>query len=92
MKWKRERESQDVFLVCFSVVDPTSFHNVKLKWIPELQHHAPVSPVCISEDSYVGGEERSFIGIGFPSSVIRVFWQFDSIVSDVGFQGGSRMG
>lgn len=33
---------QDVFLVCFSVVDPTSFHNVKLKWIPELQHHAPV--------------------------------------------------
>ncbi|CAN0429251.1 unnamed protein product, partial [Phaeothamnion confervicola] len=30
----------DVFLVCFSVVDPTSFHNVKLKWIPELQHHA----------------------------------------------------
>ena len=34
---------QDVFLVCFSVVDPTSFHNVKLKWIPELRHHAPVS-------------------------------------------------
>lgn len=38
---------QDVFLVCFSVVDPTSFHNVKLKWIPELQHHAPVSSEAI---------------------------------------------
>ena len=37
-----ENNFQDVFLVCFSVVDPTSFHNVKLKWIPELQHHAPV--------------------------------------------------
>merc|ERR1712080_813820 len=27
----------DVFLVCFSVVSPTSFLNVKMKWVPELQ-------------------------------------------------------
>ena len=37
----------DVFLVCFSVVDPTSFHNVKLKWIPELQLHAPGVPFIL---------------------------------------------
>lgn len=37
----------DVFLVCFSVVDPTSFHNVKLKWIPELRHHAPGIPFIL---------------------------------------------
>ncbi|CAM9182296.1 unnamed protein product [Discosporangium mesarthrocarpum] len=37
----------DVFLVCFSVVDPTSFHNVKLKWIPELGHHAQGIPFIL---------------------------------------------
>jgi cell division control protein 42 len=31
----------DVFLVCFSVVSPASFENVKEKWIPELVHHCP---------------------------------------------------
>jgi len=29
----------DVFLVCFSVVAPTSFDNVTAKWIPEIRHH-----------------------------------------------------
>eukprot|EP00611_Tribonema_gayanum_P019255 TRINITY_DN3296_c0_g1_i2.p1 TRINITY_DN3296_c0_g1~~TRINITY_DN3296_c0_g1_i2.p1 ORF type:complete len:195 (+),score=32.73 TRINITY_DN3296_c0_g1_i2:53-637(+) len=37
----------DVFLVCFSVVDTTSFQNVKLKWIPELQHHAAGVPFIL---------------------------------------------
>ena len=31
----------DVFLVCFSVVKPDSFENVKEKWIPEIRHHCP---------------------------------------------------
>lgn len=26
----------DVFLVCFSIVSPTSFQNVKTKWVPEV--------------------------------------------------------
>merc|ERR1711944_268709 len=29
----------DVFLVCFSVVSPSSFENVKEKWVPEISHH-----------------------------------------------------
>lgn len=29
----------DVFLICFSVVNPSSFENVKTQWIPELKHH-----------------------------------------------------
>lgn len=29
----------DVFLVCFSVVAPASFENVKEKWVPEIAHH-----------------------------------------------------
>jgi GTPase SAR1 family protein len=29
----------DVFLICYSVVNPSSFENVKTQWIPELKHH-----------------------------------------------------
>lgn len=31
----------EIFLCCFSVVSPDSFHNVKAKWIPEILHHSP---------------------------------------------------
>merc|ERR1712137_1128142 len=34
----------DVFLVCFSVVAPASFENVKEKWQPEITHHCPKTP------------------------------------------------
>lgn len=30
----------EVFLICFSLVEPTSFSNVKHKWMPEIRHHA----------------------------------------------------
>lgn len=33
--------STDVFLVCFSVVAPSSFENVREKWFPEVCHHCP---------------------------------------------------
>jgi Ras-related C3 botulinum toxin substrate 1 len=31
----------DVFLLCFSVVSPASFENIKTKWFPEVDHHCP---------------------------------------------------
>eukprot|EP00009_Paramoeba_aestuarina_P007145 CAMPEP_0201507412 /NCGR_PEP_ID=MMETSP0161_2-20130828/1076_1 /ASSEMBLY_ACC=CAM_ASM_000251 /TAXON_ID=180227 /ORGANISM="Neoparamoeba aestuarina, Strain SoJaBio B1-5/56/2" /LENGTH=197 /DNA_ID=CAMNT_0047901767 /DNA_START=135 /DNA_END=728 /DNA_ORIENTATION=- len=31
----------DVFLLCFSVINATSFENVKSKWHPEISHHCP---------------------------------------------------
>merc|ERR1711884_142879 len=37
----------DVFLVCYSVVSNPSFKNVKLKWIPEINHHAPGVPIIL---------------------------------------------
>eukprot|EP00127_Corallochytrium_limacisporum_P004523 Clim_evm23s166 gene=Clim_evmTU23s166 len=37
----------DVFLVCFSVVDPSSFENVKEKWVPEIRHNCPHTPFLL---------------------------------------------
>uniref|UniRef100_A0A8C6WYF0 Cell division control protein 42 homolog n=1 Tax=Neogobius melanostomus TaxID=47308 RepID=A0A8C6WYF0_9GOBI len=37
----------DVFLVCFSVVSPSSFENVKEKWVPEISHHCPKTPFLL---------------------------------------------
>ena len=34
----------DVFLICFSLVNPNSFANVADKWFPEISHHAPGVP------------------------------------------------
>jgi Ras-related C3 botulinum toxin substrate 1 len=37
----------DVFLVSFSIISPHSFENVKSKWWPEVQHHAPGVPIIL---------------------------------------------
>lgn len=37
----------DVFLVCFSVENPVSLHNVEQKWIPEVTHHCPDIPIIL---------------------------------------------
>ncbi|KAJ3435861.1 hypothetical protein M0813_26295 [Anaeramoeba flamelloides] len=31
----------DVFLICFSLISPSSFENVKAKWVQEISHHCP---------------------------------------------------
>jgi len=37
----------DVFLLCFSVVYPTSFYNIAEKWTYEIKHHCPKVPVVL---------------------------------------------
>lgn len=37
----------DVFLICFSVISPASFENVRAKWFPEVTHHCPNAPVIL---------------------------------------------
>ncbi|CAH8556510.1 unnamed protein product [Schistosoma turkestanicum] len=37
----------DVFLVCFSLINSTSFENVRSKWYPEISHYAPRTPIIL---------------------------------------------
>merc|ERR1711916_178824 len=37
----------DVFLICFSVVSPPSFDNINQRWLPEIKHHNPDTPIIL---------------------------------------------
>ena len=37
----------DVFLLCFSVVSPASFHNVTEKWASEIRQHCSTTPMVL---------------------------------------------
>jgi len=37
----------DVFLICFSLFSPDSFHNVEKKWFKEITEHAPEVPILL---------------------------------------------
>jgi Ras-related C3 botulinum toxin substrate 1 len=37
----------DVVLICFSIVSPTSFENVRHKWKPEVEKYCPETPIIL---------------------------------------------
>lgn len=37
----------DVFLICFSLVSPTSLENVENQWVPEIKEHCPDVPYVL---------------------------------------------
>jgi small GTP-binding protein len=37
----------DVFILCFSVVSPTSLANVQNMWVPEVKEHCPTTPYIL---------------------------------------------
>jgi small GTP-binding protein len=39
--------STDVFLLCYSIASPASLQNCREKWMPELKHHCPNTPVLL---------------------------------------------
>uniref|UniRef100_A0A8C6E423 small monomeric GTPase n=1 Tax=Moschus moschiferus TaxID=68415 RepID=A0A8C6E423_MOSMO len=37
----------DVFLICFSLLSPASFENVRANWYPEVRHRCPNTPIIL---------------------------------------------
>ncbi|KAG7492970.1 hypothetical protein MATL_G00020860 [Megalops atlanticus] len=37
----------DIFLLCFSVVSPSSFQNITEKWVPEIRRHSSQAPMVL---------------------------------------------
>ncbi|XP_076072316.1 ras-related C3 botulinum toxin substrate 2-like isoform X4 [Mytilus galloprovincialis] len=37
----------DIFLLCFTVEGATSYHNIELKWFPEIRHHCHDAPLLL---------------------------------------------
>ncbi|UJR28631.1 hypothetical protein I4U23_009863 [Adineta vaga] len=51
----------DVFVLCFSVISPTSFTNITNKWMPEIRHHCPDTPVILCGTKIDLREDRDFV-------------------------------
>jgi small GTP-binding protein len=60
----------DVFLMCFSLVEPTSLANLTLKWLPELKRYVPSPKIMLvgtksdlrNENNAVSKDEIKTIG------------------------------
>ena len=63
----------DVFLICFSVVSPSSFENVTSKWCPEIKHHCADAPILL-----VGKENDGETDAFFKGGHLGVCWEFKS--------------
>ena len=37
----------DVFIICFSIVNPSSFENVRAKWYTEIKYYCPETPIIL---------------------------------------------
>lgn len=38
----------DIFLLCYSIENRSSFENVEAKWIPEIKHFCPDVPILLA--------------------------------------------
>jgi small GTP-binding protein len=38
----------DVFLLCYSIIYPQSFENIKYKWYYEIRHYEPTTPIVLA--------------------------------------------
>ena len=43
----RDYAEVDVFLICYSIVDPISLDNIESKWVPEVKFFCPQTPIVV---------------------------------------------
>lgn len=53
----------DVFVLCFSVVSPSSFKNVTNKWLPEIRHHCPDTPIILCGNDDDTDHQRTLLTV-----------------------------
>ncbi|KAJ5072112.1 hypothetical protein M0811_09492 [Anaeramoeba ignava] len=49
----------DVFIICFSFFLPSSFENVKQKWVPEINHFCPHAPIILLGSSFSFSDDKN---------------------------------
>ncbi|XP_064635184.1 ras-related C3 botulinum toxin substrate 1 isoform X2 [Lineus longissimus] len=68
----------DVFLICFSLISPASFENVRAKWYPEVSHHCPNTPIILvgtkldlreDKETLEKLKEKRLAPIGYPQGL-----------------------
>ena len=51
----------DVFIICYSVISPTSYENVVAKWHPEITHHCPNTPILLVGTKVDLRDDKEFV-------------------------------
>ena len=64
---------QDVFLICFSLVNPASFENVRAKWYPEVSFYSEDFLIKLNACS-VDCVAKLIITIILLVHLVLVFW------------------
>lgn len=73
----------DVFLLCFSVVSPASFDNIKTKWFPEINHHCPGAK-CILVGTKIDLREDKATVESTKGEKLPTFEQGKRLAQDIG--------
>lgn len=69
----------DVFLICFSLINSSSYENVRAKWYPEITHHCPNTPIILVgtkldlRETMINGEagkDRRSTPISYPQGLV----------------------
>ncbi|ELR18275.1 small GTPase RAC, putative [Acanthamoeba castellanii str. Neff] len=72
----------DVFIICFSLTSPESFDNVKNKWVPEVTHFNPKTPIILvgtkldlrdNEETIASLKQHNLAPIQFVKNLSLVF-------------------
>ena len=75
----------DVFLICFSLVHPPSFENVRAKWYPEVRHHSNNVPMILVGTKLDLREDRETIKKLWDKRMAPITYQQGlSMAKDVG--------